>query len=130
MNGPICRACGSTIDDDGAEKCPMCGMELRAPARIVLKWNDIRLRFHTTTDVGRNELRMFEGRQFVSSPQFRLLKNRNAWKLEGFAGTVNPTHVNGITMVGKQLVLREGDKIFVGNLKSGVGITLIVEFED
>jgi len=130
MRSPICRACGSALSNERAEKCSVCGGEVRAPARVVLKSGRIRLRFHKTVDIGSSDLRMVMERKYVSTRQFRLVKRKNGWRLAGVRGALNSTYLNGKAVLDEEVVLQEGDEIFVGNIASRVGVSLIVELED
>jgi len=81
-------------------------------------------------DIGSSDLRMVMERKYVSTRQFRLVKRKNGWRLAGVRGALNSTYLNGKAVLDEEVVLQEGDEIFVGNIASRVGVSLIVELED
>ncbi len=74
----------------------------------------------TDADLGKQLFKSLDGdAQFLSNPQFRLLKRGTSWYIKHCESATNETIVNGRKLHGEELVA-EGMRVSVGNSAKGV----------
>jgi serine/threonine protein kinase len=75
-----------------------------------------------TAALGQSDFRAFENNKYLSSPQFKIIKDKenSCWFIEGVSGVKNNTRLNGEVITAIRKELSDGDIISVGLFKTKV----------